>query len=397
MKREYLIILLAIAVMAAFFLIGRPELADDGYHYEGFTESLARGVVNFKSYYGFMGLSILSVPLFWLTGSQLSIVYTSMLLVLLSLPLVYLAAKSLYGSRRAGLVGLMIFLLTPYPYTTLMRGFQEGALLFFILLIIYASLNYKKWTPLVWAFGGIVKPFALVLFPLFIKDFLPRPNLRQLRLNLNKLRFNLNKSLNKTGWLVIAMLIGAVYLGVSYYQVGHLINNAAVNSYQGEFDTGNPPSLVESFTVGWKGPLRVGANLLLAFRKIMVSPFLILVGLYTLWKQKDFKYRYHFLLAIVLNFLLLSFMTFSFSKYLLPATTLISLAAIPLVMKHRWAMLVFLADSLTVFWPIWKFFGHVYWPNIYVYLLPYYLVLIIFVLNCLIPKNEQSDHLSPHL
>ena len=122
----------------------------------------------------------------------------------------------------------------------------------------------------------------------------------------------------------------------------------------------------------------------------MVSPFLVLAGLYVLWKQRDFKYRYHFWLAIGLNFLLLSMMTFSFSKYLLPATTLISLAAIPFIMKHRWAMLVFLADSLTVFWPIWKFFGHVYWSNVYVYLLPYYLALLVFMLGYLTEKWRKQ-------
>src|SRR3989344_1148835 len=369
MSKNFWLISGVVILMLVYFWLARPELADDGYHYEGFGESLARGVVDFKSLYGFMGLSILSVPFFWLTGSNLSIVYTSMFLVLLSLPLVYLTARDLYGSQRAGLSGLIIFLLTPYPYTTLMRGFQEGALLFFILLIIYASINRKKWTPLVWVFGGIVKPFALVLWSLFGWEFWDKKKIK---------------------WLLAGVALGLIYLATSYFQVGHLINNAAINSYQGEFNTGNPPPLVESFTIGWKGPLRVGANLLLAFRKIMVSPFLGLAGLYVLWKQRDFKYRYHFWLAIGLNFLLLSMMTFSFSKYLLPATTLISLAAIPFIMKHRWAMLVFLADSLTVFWPIWKFFGHVYWSNVYVYLLPYYLALLVFMLGYLTEKWRKQ-------
>src|SRR3990167_10390083 len=115
-------------------------------------------------------------------------------------------------------------------------------------------------------------------------------------------------------------------------------NNAAINSYQGPFDTGNPPPLVESFVISIKGPLRIAANLFLAYRKIMVSPFLIMVGLWMLWRDRTFKYREVFIYSIFLNFLLLSFMAFSFSKYLLPATTLIYLAAIPFIMKHKWAM-----------------------------------------------------------
>ena len=365
-------LLIAMTVMAFYlFIVGTPIMADDGFHYEGFTEKLAKGVVDFKSYYGFMGLSILAVPFFWLTGSHLSIIYTSMILVLLSLPLAYLIPSDMFKSKQAGVYGLIIFLLTPYPYTTLMRGLQEGALLFFILLIIYASINKKVWTPLAWAYGGIVKPFALTLFPLFIGNIKSKKNIT---------------------FLIIGLSFGLLYLVISYSQVGHPINNAAINSYQGNFDPGNPPPLVESFTIGVKGPLRIVANLLLAYRKIMVSPFLILVGIWVLWKRKDFKYRNVFIYSIFLNFLLLSLMTFSFSKYLLPATTLISLAAIPFIMKHRWAMVMFLADSITVFLPIWNYFGHNYWANVGIYWIPFYLGISLFAYDRLFSKYRSDSY-----
>lgn len=370
MKREYYIIILVTIGMVTYFLFGHPVMTDDGFHYEGFTESLAHGKLDFKSFYGFQGLSFFAVLVFWLTRSHDSIIITSAIFSLLSIPLIYSIGKTLYRSSQAGIYFIILFLLMPYPYTTMMRGFQEAALLFFILLIIYGSLNKKLWTPAAWAVGGIVKPFALVLFPLFIKDFM-----------------------NKKFWLlIVAILIGAVYLGSNYYQTGHLINNAAINSYQGNFDTGNPPPLVKSFTIGIKGPLRIGANLFLAYRKIMVSPFLILIGLWVLWKDKNFKYRNVFVYSIVLNFLLLSLMTFSFSKYLLPATTLISFAAISFIMKHKWAMLVFLADSVTVFLPIWNFFGHVYWPNIYLYLIPFWLATALFVYERLFEKYNFNPN-----
>ena len=80
--------------------------------------------------------------------------------------------KASKDAEKAGIYFLILFLLMPYPYTTMMRGFQEAALLFFILLIIYSSISKKVWTPIAWAIGGIVKPFALVLAPLFAKDFL---------------------------------------------------------------------------------------------------------------------------------------------------------------------------------------------------------------------------------
>lgn len=365
-------------IMLAYFLIGHPVMNDDGFHYEGFTESLAHGHLDFKSFYGFQGLSFFAVPVFWLTRSHNSIIIMSAIFALLSVPLAYLIGKKLYQSSQAGLYFLILFLLMPYPYTTMMRGFQEAALLFFILLIIYGSINKKIWTPVAWGIGGIVKPFALVLFPLFFKDFLNKP--------FYKIQFK------KTIWIIAAALIGILYLGVSYYQTGHLVNNAAINSYQGNFDPANPPSLIKSFTIGINGPGRVVANLFLAYRKIMISPFLILVGLWALWKDKTFKYRNAFIYSIILNFLLLSIMTFSFSKYLLPMTTLFALASVGCLLKHKWLMVLVFIDSFFVFLPIWNYFGHSYWSNVYLYLIPLYLGIILFLYEQFFQKHNFNSN-----
>src|SRR3989344_2578962 len=222
-----ILIVFIVAAMFAYFLLATPIMMDDGEQYEGFAESLSRGKLDFKSFYGFQGLSFFAVPIFWLTGSHNSIIIASIIFSLLSIPLAYLIGKEYYQSKPAGMYFLILFLLAPYPYTTMMRGFQEAALLFFILLIIYGSLNRKLWTPVTWAVGGIVKPFAMVLFPLFIKDFLPVDN--RLAMSVIHRRKNII-------WLLLAFGIGAVYLGISYYQTGHLVNNAAINSYQGNFD-----------------------------------------------------------------------------------------------------------------------------------------------------------------
>src|SRR3989344_4920625 len=167
-------VLIVVAVMVAFFLLGKPVMMDDGFQSQGFSEALARGHLDFRSFYGFQGLSFFAVPVYWLTRSPISIIITSMIFSLLSIPLAYAIGKR-FGS---GILGLVIFLLTPYPYVTMMRGFQEAALLFFILLIIHAGVCQKVWTPLAWAIGGIVKPFALVLLPLFAKNFLT-PSVRK--------------------------------------------------------------------------------------------------------------------------------------------------------------------------------------------------------------------------
>ena len=354
-NKQNLVILFSSALMLAYFLIGTPSLMDDGTQYEGFAQSLAKGVVDFKSYYGFQGLSFFAALVALLTKSQISIIITSIIFSLLSIPLIYLCAKEMYGKRPSNLYAVFLFLLMPYPYVTLMRGFQEAALLFFALLIIYGSLKKKIWTPIAWAIGGIVKPFALTLFPLFISDY---------------------KSKKGITIIAIALLIGGVYLGTSYTQTGHWINNAAVNSYQGPFDTGNPPPLGESFSIDIsniaKNIARVFANLFLYFRKILIAPSVVIIGAYYLWKNKRFSFRRRFISAILLNLLLVSLLTFSFSKYLLPAVTLLLLSSVPLLERYKWLPVVVLIDSLTVFWAIYGHFGHVFWPNFYVYLIPWY-------------------------
>ena len=155
-KQEYILIFSVVAVMVVYFMLATPVMMDDGFHYEGFAEALASGKLDFKSFYGFQGLSFFAVPIFWLTNSHNSIIIASIIFSLLSVPLAYFSGKKFYQDSRAGIYFLILFLLIPYPYTTMMRGFQEAALLFFILLIVYGSLNKKSWMPVVWAIGGIV-------------------------------------------------------------------------------------------------------------------------------------------------------------------------------------------------------------------------------------------------
>ena len=352
--------------MFLYFLLATPAMMDDGNHYEGFTEALAQGRLDFKSFYGFQGLSILSVPIFWLTGSNISIIITSAILYLLALPLAYFVGREFYGNNKAGIYFMILILLMPYTYTTMMRGFQEAALLFFILLTIYGSLNKKSWTPVVWAFGGIVKPFTLVLFPLFAKP-VKRGQVPFLRV----------PDPLKVVMVLIALTIGVIYLGASYYQTGHLVNNAAINSYQGNFDTGNPPPLVESFKVGVKGFLRVGANLLLHYRKILLSPLAVVLGVLVLLRFKELRLRREIILAILLNILLVGSLTFSFSKYLLPMVVLLALTSVSYLLKYKWLIFLVLADSVFVFMPIWNYFGHSFWDNAFVYLMPLYLSVFI--------------------
>ena len=348
--------------MLVYFLLANPALNDDGFQYEGFAESAAKGEIDFKNFYGFQGLSFLAVPIVWLTHSPISVIITSIILSLLSLPLAYLIGKEYHQDNQAGLFFMAVILLMPYPYTTMMRGFQEAALLFFVLLVIYGSIKQKWWTPLAWAMGGIIKPFALALFPLWAKDFLTISNKKRMV------------------WVAVAALLGVVYLGTSYVQTGHLINNAALNSYQGKFDTGNPPPLEESFALGIKGFGRVLANLFLSTRKILISPLLVMLGIWYGWQNKTIRLRKEFILAIALNFILVGSLTFSFPKYLIPMVTLMALTAVPVLMKSWLVPILVIADSWLVFKPIYEYFGHNFWPNLPVYLLPLVLAAGVFSL-----------------
>src|SRR3989344_8929447 len=112
---KHLIVLCSVViVIVAYIIAAHPIMMDDGFHYEGFTEAVARGSLDFNSFYGFQGLSILSVPIYWVTHSPISIIITSMILCMLSILLAYGIGK---------LPGVVIFLLMPYPYMTMMRGF----------------------------------------------------------------------------------------------------------------------------------------------------------------------------------------------------------------------------------------------------------------------------------
>ena len=138
------VVVVAVVVMAFYFFLATPIIMDDGSHYEGFAESLAHGKLDFKSYYGFQGLSFFAVPIFWLIKSHISIIITSIIFTLLSVPLAYFVGRDYHNDKKAGIYFLILFLLTPYPYTTMMRRFQEAALLLFILLIIYASIKKQN-------------------------------------------------------------------------------------------------------------------------------------------------------------------------------------------------------------------------------------------------------------
>src|SRR3989344_6089660 len=96
MSKNFWLIGAVMILMLAYFLLATPQMNDDGFHYEGFAESLAEGKLDFKSFYGFHGLSFFAVPIFWLTGSSNSIIIASIIFSLLSIPFAFLIGRSYF-------------------------------------------------------------------------------------------------------------------------------------------------------------------------------------------------------------------------------------------------------------------------------------------------------------
>jgi hypothetical protein len=113
----------------------------------------------------------------------------------------------------------------------------------------------------------------------------------------------------------------------------------------------------------------------------MISPLVIILGTLALLYNKGLRLRKEIMAAIILNFLLVGSLTFSFPKYLLPMTTLFALASVSYLLKYRWLMWFVFVDSLFVFLPIWNYFGHNYWSNIYVYLLPFWAAMAVLLFS----------------
>ena len=97
------------------------------------------------------------------------------------------------------------------------------------------------------------------------------------------------------------------------------------------------------------------------------------------------------ILAIVLNFLLVGSLTFSFSKYLLPMAMLFALVSLPYMIKRSWLMWLVFIDSFFVFLPIWNYFGRSFWVNIYVYLIPFWTAILVYVYGTRVDNSHTHS------
>jgi len=108
--------------------------------------------------------------------------------------------------------------------------------------------------------------------------------------------------------------------------------------------------------------------------------------------NKGLKLRKEIILAVILNFVLVGSLTFSFPKYLLPMTTLFALASVGYILKREWLMILIFVDSLFVFLPIWNYFGYNFWSNIYLYLTPFWLAISLFIYERLLAKHNFNPN-----
>jgi len=116
-----------------------------------------------------------------------------------------------------------------------------------------------------------------------------------------------------------------------------------------------------------------------------------LIGSIALLWGGQLPFKKKFIWAVVLNVLMVGLMTFSFSKYLLPMAVLLGLASIKYLEKYRWLVILVFFDSLSVFLPIWNYFGKNFWPNVYIYLMPFWFSFALFIAYELFFRKHNTN------
>lgn len=170
-------------------------LMDDNVFYQKFTEKLANeGQFDF-SLPGFHGGDFLTVPIYWLTHSPYSVAYLEMLLAVLSIFVIYLAAKEIYQNKAWGVIAAYIYLLCPFEYANPLRGHHHASMIFLTALGVYLLLKNNRFAWLAFGISYIIRPFAVALAPLFLYQ-------------------------RKLKQFFLSLAIPAVYVAVEYWQIG---------------------------------------------------------------------------------------------------------------------------------------------------------------------------------
>jgi len=303
----------------------------DAAAYRLFTQKIVdEGVFDF-SLVGCMGQSIVSTPVYLLTGSPYHYNITSAILFVLSVLLMFKTASLLYD-RKAGIAAAVIFSTMPIFYEEIISGMSTPGIAFMAVLCLYLYVIESKLLPLCFWVSLTFKPFLFALFPLVI---LARKK----------------GTFYYLSWACGLCLLGLYFYG-SYLDSGKIYNVWSQGS-------GCGASLSQSITTSAGGYIKNMFRFVLdcvvvfdytqwpVYRAI-VSPIVVAVGCIEVVRLRQKA----FLWCFALGFFLYILPTYSFIRYAMPLFCIAIIAASPLIVRSRDLILSTVVTTL----PLWYFF-----------------------------------------
>lgn len=172
-------------------------LMDDAHSYQSFTVKLVdEGKVDL-SIPGFHGGDFLTAPIYFITHSPNSVAILDIIAAILIIFLIYLVVKEIFEDQTLGVFAAYIYLLNPFDYLNPLRGHHHTPLMMLMLLALYLLFKNSKFTFIPMGLSYIVRPFGIVLVPLFLYK-------------------------KKMGQFFLSLVIPATYAIFQYIQIGKL-------------------------------------------------------------------------------------------------------------------------------------------------------------------------------
>jgi len=353
---------------------------DDHFLYQRFIETLAEGTIDL-SIPGFQGASFLALPIYLFTRSDLTNIYFQILCAAFLVPLMYLAALSLFRDRFLALVAAYAMAMMPFFMFLSFRGFTFSSYTLFVLLTIwlYGRGSRMAWLPL--SIAIIIKPFAIALFPLLL---LWKPK-------------DQPHSPWHPGWkqVLLACVIPGIYVVTQVFQVGHIITAAS-----GNFDQSNvfvlsrlPLNAAHGVQIFFSIHNFYFLDPVLTRMSNMVhsSPLLMIFGLLTLLAPREFWTDRRLGLGIACSFiaayLLASALDHMDNMYLQTSVLMLFFASLPFLKKYPLWIPIVLATLhfqwLYAYLELREVFQLDYW-----FFTPAVIVDLLFLLWCFLEWNS---------
>jgi hypothetical protein len=357
-------ILFLVAITACAFLHSRISPMDDAALYQKFAENLAHGIINF-SILGFHGASLLTLPVYLLTGSPLAGVYTQILCALVIIPLAYFAARALLADTFSAILFAYVVTLMPFFLFPALRGFTFASFTALVLLAMYLRAIGSRFAWIALGLSFITKPFSIALAPLFL---LWEPATRK------------NRPLLERGSMqfALALTIPAIYLLWEFLQTGHIAVGAHPN-----IEVSNVFPLV-------RFPLNLlhGVQMLFSIHNfyfpnpaqttmgnlVHSSPLLMVFGivslLYPHGEWSDLRLARAVTLSAIVAYILAALLDHMDQFYIETAVLLLTFAAIPYLAK-RWLLLPLVLGTLHFqFFYLYLQYRTTFFPNITLFIIP---------------------------